>query len=102
MYATDALARQMASLAIEAGHDRGLLAELALFVYLPFAHSESLLDQDRSVELTMRIGKANREHAEGHRDIVRRFGRFPHRNPILGRAMTADEQRFLDSGGFGG
>ena len=102
MYETDELARKIARLAIEAGHDRTLSAELALFVYLPFAHSESLADQERSVELTRRIGKANLEHAEGHRDIVRRFGRFPHRNPILHRAMTADEQRFLDSGGFSG
>jgi uncharacterized protein (DUF924 family) len=102
MYATDELARKIASLAIEAGHDRTLSAELALFVYLPFGHSENLADQERSVELTKRIGKANLEHAEGHRDIVRRFGRFPHRNPILRRAMTADEQHFLDSGGFAG
>lgn len=102
MYATDELARNAANRAVNSGHDRALSAELALFMYLPFAHSESLADQERSVELTRRIGKANLEHAEGHRDIVRRFGRFPHRNPILGRAMTAEEQHFLDSGGFSG
>jgi uncharacterized protein (DUF924 family) len=102
MYATDELAREVARLAIEAGHDRAVSADLALFVYLPFAHSESLADQERSVELMKRIGKANLGHAEGHREIVRRFGRFPHRNPILGRVMTTEERRFLDSGGFSG
>jgi uncharacterized protein (DUF924 family) len=102
MYATDALCRRVAELAIEAGHDRAVPDELALFIYLPFAHSENMVDQDRSVELSGRLGPSNLEHAEGHRDIVRRFGRFPHRNPILGRAMTPVEQRFLDSGGYSG
>ncbi len=102
MYATDELARRVADLAIEAGHDCAVPAELALFMYLPFAHSENLADQDRSVELTRRLGSHNLEHAKGHREIVRRFGRFPHRNPILGRSMTPEEQEFLDSGGFSG
>ena len=77
-------------------------AELQLFFYLPFAHSEDLADQERSVALARRLGEPDLAHAEGHRDIIRRFGRFPHRNPILGRAMTAEEQRFLDEGGFAG
>jgi uncharacterized protein (DUF924 family) len=64
--------------------------------------SESLADQERSVPLSSRIGPRPLEHAEGHRDIVRRFGRFPHRNRILGRETTAAEQRFLDDGGFSG
>jgi uncharacterized protein (DUF924 family) len=102
MYATDALCRRVAELAIEAGHDRAVSDELALFVYLPFAHSENMSDQDRSVALSGRLGPSNLEHAEGHREIVRRFGRFPHRNAILGRTMTPEEQRFLDSGGFKG
>ncbi|MGC4088071.1 MAG: DUF924 family protein [Polyangiaceae bacterium] len=102
MYATDALARQVADCAVLAGHDRELEPELALFVYLPFAHSEQLVDQERSVALSRRLGSPNLEHAEGHRDIVQRFGRFPHRNPILGRAMTPEEQSFLDQGGYAG
>jgi uncharacterized protein (DUF924 family) len=102
MYSTDAMARNAAAAAIDAGHDHAVAAELQLFFYLPFAHSESLADQDRSVALVRRLGQPHLSHAEGHRDIVRRFGRFPHRNPILGRPMTPDEQRFLDDGGFAG
>ena len=76
--------------------------ELALFVYLPFGHSEQIADQERSVALSRRLGAPNLAHAEGHREIVRRFGRFPHRNAILGRVTTPEEQRFLDEGGFAG
>ena len=101
MYASDERARAAANAAIEAGHD-GQLGELAVFIYLPFGHSEILADQDRSVELTKRLGARHAEHAEGHRAIVRRFGRFPHRNAILGRPMRPEEQRFLDDGGFAG
>ena len=101
MYATDARARAAAEAAVAAGHD-GELGELALFVYLPFGHSESLADQDRALELCKRLGAMHAEHAERHRAIVRRFGRFPHRNPILGRPMLPEEQRFLDEGGFRG
>jgi uncharacterized protein (DUF924 family) len=102
MYATDALARRMAAAAIEAGHDRAVETELQVFFYLPFGHSEDSADQDRSVALARRLGQLTLSHAEGHRDIVRRFGRFPHRNPILGRATTPEEQEFLDGGGFAG
>lgn len=102
MYATDALAREMATAAIEAGHDRAAPAEMQLFFYLPFAHSEDLADQERSVALAQRLGQPSLSHAEGHRDIIRRFGRFPHRNPILGRPMRPEERTFLDDGGFAG
>ncbi len=102
MYATDAMVREAAAAAIDAGHDRAVETALQLFFYLPFAHSEDLADQDRSVALVRRLGQPHLSHAEGHRDIVRRFGRFPHRNPILGRVATAEEQRFLDEGGFAG
>jgi len=102
MYATDAMARAFAGTAIAAGHDRRVPPELRLFFYLPFAHSEDLADQERSVALNRRLGQPNLSHAERHRDIVRRFGRFPHRNPILGRTTTPEEQRFLDDGGFAG
>jgi uncharacterized protein (DUF924 family) len=102
MYASDTLARQVAHAAIEAGHDRVAEPELALFFYLPFAHSENLADQERSVSLVQRLGQPNLSHAERHRDIIRRFGRFPHPNPILGRSMTEEEQRYLDGGGYAG
>jgi uncharacterized protein (DUF924 family) len=102
MYATDAMARSIADAAIADGHDRAVETALQLFFYLHFAHSEALADQERSVALARRLGEPHRAHAEGHRGIVLRFGRFPHRNPILGRPMTVAEQRFLDEGGFAG
>lgn len=102
MYATDTLARELANAAIDAGHDRAVPSELQLFFYLPFGHSEDLTDQERSVALARRLGQPSLSHAERHRDIIRRFGRFPHRNPILGRPMRPEEQRFLDDGGFAG
>jgi uncharacterized protein (DUF924 family) len=102
MYATDALAREVADAAIKAGHDRAAPTELQLFFYLPFGHSEDLADQERSVALTRRLGQPTLSHAEHHRDIIRRFGRFPHRNPLLRRPMRPEEQRFLDEGGFAG
>lgn len=100
MYATDAMARAVARAAIAAGHDRSVPTELRHFVYLPFGHSEDLADQDRCVALNQHLGQPNIGHAERHRDIVARFGRFPHRNPILGRATTAEERHYLDNGGF--
>jgi uncharacterized protein (DUF924 family) len=102
MYATDAIARDVAQAAIDAGHDRSVEPELQVFFYLPFGHSENLADQERAVALCTRLGRPHLSFAEGHRDIVRRFGRFPHRNRILGRTPTEEEQRFLDEGGFAG
>ncbi|MBR0665120.1 DUF924 family protein [Roseomonas hellenica] len=102
MYATDATARAAAAAAIAAGHDQGVETALRLFLYLPFAHSEDLADQDRSVALVAHLGEPNLTRARRHRDIIRRFARFPHRNPILGRAMRAEEQRYLDAGGYAG
>jgi uncharacterized protein (DUF924 family) len=101
-YATDAQARALAERALAAGHDQAVEEALRVFFYLPFGHSEALEDQERSVLLCQPLGGETLRHAEGHRDIIRRFGRFPHRNPILGRRMTAEEQAFLDSGGFAG
>ncbi len=102
MYATDAAALRVAGAAIAAGHDTHFDADLRLFFYLPLAHSESLVDQERSVALCRALGGESLSHAEGHRDIIARFGRFPHRNPILGREMSEEERHFLDEGGFGG
>jgi uncharacterized protein (DUF924 family) len=103
MYATDARARNVADLAIRAGHDLAVDPSLRLFMYLPFGHSEELTDQERSVELARRsLSPVDLLHAEHHRDIVRRFGRFPHRNAILGRVSRPDEVRYLAEGGFAG
>lgn len=102
MYATDALARHYARLAQAAGHMERVEKDLRLFFCLPFAHSEEIADQDVSVALNAKLGEPWLSHAEGHRDIVRRFGRFPHRNPMLGRNTTTEETRFLKAGGFQG
>ena len=76
---------------------------LRQFLYMPFMHSEVLDDQERCAALFRATGDPdNAKYADGHADIVRRFGRFPHRNRILGRATTAAEQAFLDEGGFSG
>jgi uncharacterized protein (DUF924 family) len=102
MYATDAQARDMARRAVDAGLHLEVPEDLRLFFILPFGHSEQLADQERSVALARRMPEPAPQHSARHRDIVRRFGRFPHRNPILGRTTTAEEQRFLDEGGFAG
>ncbi|MBU4632684.1 DUF924 family protein [Pseudomonas chlororaphis] len=102
MYATDVLARHFARLAQAAGHMEAVAADLRLFFCLPFAHSEDLIDQDFSVLLNARLGQPWLAHAEGHRDVIRRFGRFPHRNRLLGRESTPEEERFLEEGGFAG
>ena len=102
MYATDAAARSLAAAAIAAGHDRSVAFDLQKFFYLPFGHSEDLADQDRAVELCGRLGGRDFQQAEHHRDIVRRFGRFPHRNAILGRPATKEEEEYLASGGYTG
>jgi uncharacterized protein (DUF924 family) len=102
MYASDVLARQTADKAIGSGYDLRIDISLALFLYLPFGHSEAMADQERSVALAERLGEPSLSHARHHRAIIQRFGRFPHRNPVLGREMKPDEQRFLDEGGFAG
>ena len=102
MYATDASARSAADRAIVAGIDRQVEPQLRTFLYIPFAHSESLADQERSVALNRTLGEDNLAHALHHYDIVLRFGRFPHRNPILGRTMHPQEQAYLDADGYHG
>lgn len=106
MYATDAQARAVAWAAIGAGLDAQVDPALRLFFYLPFAHSEDPADQRLSVTLNRRLGPPWLDHALGHalghQAIVERFGRFPHRNTLLGRSTTAAEQSFLDQGGFAG
>lgn len=102
MLATDAQALVVAKRAVAAGFDRQVEAALRPFFYLPFMHSELPADQERSVELNAALDANTQRFARLHQDIVLRFGRFPHRNRLLGRASTAQEQAFLDSGGFAG
>jgi uncharacterized protein (DUF924 family) len=98
-YSSDALAREVAGRAIARGADLRVDPALSEFLYMPLMHSEQLADQLRCVELFR--GNADKlTYAERHAGIIRRFGRFPHRNRILGRATTAEEQGFLDDGGF--
>jgi uncharacterized protein (DUF924 family) len=102
MYDTDAMARKVANTAFAAGYDQRIPPELQKFFLLPFAHSEDLADQERAVALARRIGPDDLKHAEHHRDIVRRFGRFPHRNAIFKRESTPEEKHYLDNGGYAG
>lgn len=102
MYASDGFARMVATAALRAGQDRRTAPELAVFFYLPFAHSEDLSDQDRCVALTARLGEPHAGNARRHRAVVARFGRFPHRNGILGRETRPEERAFLDAGGYAG
>ncbi|MFD0740267.1 DUF924 family protein [Lysobacter koreensis] len=102
-YATDPLARHYAARAVVAGFDREVEASLRVFFYLPFEHSEELADQRRSLQLHAGLPGDNADQwARLHLDIIERFGRFPHRNAALGRESTAEEQAFLDAGGFSG
>ncbi len=102
-FATDPLARAVAGRAIARGFDRTTDQVLRSFFYMPFMHSEALADQDRCVALFEALGQAGQaEFATGHRDVIVKFGRFPHRNRIVGRDTTRAEQEFLDGGGFSG
>ena len=99
-FATDPLAREYAGRTIAARLDRRIDAALRIFVYLPFEHSEDPDDQDRAVALCEALGDANYlKYAQAHRDVIHRFGRFPHRNRALARASTPEEQAWLDAGG---
>jgi uncharacterized protein (DUF924 family) len=101
-YVTDPLARQVANRALKCGYDQDVPEAERGFFFLPFMHSEDMADQKRCVALYREAGDANLSYAERHADIIRRFGRFPHRNALLGRATTPEEQAYLDSGGFKG
>ncbi len=102
-FAADPLARKIAARAIERGFDRRFAVPERGFFYLPFEHSEELADQERCVALNRASHDADAiKWAELHADIIRRFGRFPHRNKVLGRVTTPEEQAFLDGGGFAG
>ena len=94
-FSTDAQALTAAALAVERGADRLLAAPERTFVYLPFEHAEDVAAQRRSLELFAARDPDNLEWARRHCDIVERFGRFPHRNAVLGRKSTPEEIEFL-------
>jgi uncharacterized protein (DUF924 family) len=98
-FAADPLALAAARSIVERGWDREMSEDERSFAYLPFEHSESLEDQETSLRLF--AGNANYEWARRHWDIIRRFGRFPHRNAILGRESTPEETEFLKQPGSG-
>ncbi|MBP6018237.1 MAG: DUF924 family protein [Burkholderiaceae bacterium] len=102
MFATDPLARQYAHVFLDAGLIDQLDIELQTFACVPFMHSESLDDQEYSLVLYKRYAPGSMRWADDHHDIIRRFGRFPHRNASMARITTAQEQAFLDAGGFAG
>jgi uncharacterized protein (DUF924 family) len=102
-FSTDDQALAAAERAIASGTDTRIEPDLVEFLYVPFMHSERLADQDRCIELFRTRGRPeNLKFSEIHADIIRRFGRFPHRNVLLGRTTSAEERAFLNAGGFAG
>lgn len=103
MVKADPKARKVADGAIEAGFDKAFARDMRQFFYLPFMHSEEMADQERSLALYRELGDEDSlKFAEIHADAIRRFGRFPHRNAMLERRTTPEEQAYLDGGGFSG
>ncbi|MBC6981065.1 DUF924 family protein [Caulobacter sp. 17J80-11] len=102
MWATDPLARTFAHRALDRGFDRSGPRDLRAFWYLPFQHSERLADHDRGLAAMADCGDDDTRWARHHREIIVRFGRFPHRNAALGRESTPEEQAYLADGGFSG
>ncbi|MGB3314741.1 MAG: DUF924 family protein [Albidovulum sp.] len=104
-FATDASALAAASMAIDKGYDLQIAEPERVFFYMPFEHSEDMADQNRSVDLVERCLPETKSgylvHAEAHREIIRRFRRFPFRNAALGRKSSAEEEEFLRDGGYG-
>ncbi len=100
-FATDPLALLFCKGGIAAGYPAAFEPELRQFLLMPLMHSERLADQDALLPLVADMPETLK-FAHIHRDIIVRFGRFPHRNAPLGRETTVEEQAFLDSGGFGG
>lgn len=100
-FATDSLALVFARDAIARGYPTAFEPDLRQFLFMPLMHSEGIADQDALLPLVADMPDTLK-FAHIHRDIILRFGRFPHRNACLGRNTTEEEQAFLDSGGFGG
>lgn len=104
-FRTDSIARAAAKAAIGKGWDTKIDEPARQFFYLPLMHSENLADQERAVRLIMtrmpETGASNLLHAKAHREVIRKFGRFPFRNEAIGRDTPAAEEEFLKSGGYG-
>lgn len=104
-FTTDKKAKSAACSALKQGWDERFPETVRQFFYLPFMHSEALTDQDHSVRLYCQKMPDSREdsliHAVAHREIIRRFGRFPYRNVALGRISSSAEEEFLQGGGYG-
>jgi uncharacterized protein (DUF924 family) len=104
-FATDDIARAAAKMAIDRGWDMRIDEPARQFFYLPLMHSECLSDQERCVRLMMtrmpETGAVNLVHARAHREVIRRFGRFPYRNEALSRQTQGAEAAFLAEGGYG-
>lgn len=100
-FAYDELARAIARLAIALHLDKRLIfPDRRVFLYLPFEHSEAYADQLRAVELIEELGDDEyTRYAQAHRDVIERFGRFPHRNAVLERTSTPEEIAFLEQPG---
>jgi uncharacterized protein (DUF924 family) len=102
-FATDAMALAVAKKCLRLGHDAHCGVAMKQFFYMPLMHSEDIRDQELCVSLCRAHSlQDNISFAEDHRDIIRRFGRFPHRNKVFCRVTTPEEQAFLDGGGFAG
>jgi uncharacterized protein (DUF924 family) len=102
-FAADTMARAVADRALARGFDRQVPSGERQFFYLPFEHSETMADQERCCALFRALGDADLlRWAELHAHVIRRFGRFPHRNVVLGRTTTPAEKAFLDDDGFAG
>jgi uncharacterized protein (DUF924 family) len=96
-FGTDAKAREIARIALDRGHDQALGNWHKAFLYLPFEHSEDMVDQDRSCALYETLDQERSlQAALGHREAIRQFGRFPHRNAVLGRVSTPEEESYLE------
>ncbi len=99
-FATDAKALDISKVAIANGYDNEVEERARSFFYLPFEHSENITDQERAIELFIKMGNKNLlQWAEKHKVIIERFGRFPHRNDVLGRESTPEELQFLTEDG---
>ncbi|MEN3792853.1 DUF924 family protein [Fulvimarina sp. MAC3] len=102
-YETDERAKEIGLMALERGDHETVSEEINQFFAIPLMHSEKLEDQDACIAWMKRVGTdENVEYAQHHRDIIARFGRFPHRNAILGRESTEEEMQYLEEGGFTG
>jgi uncharacterized protein (DUF924 family) len=102
MFATDGKALAVAKLAVELGFDTAVEPSLRSCFYIPFEQSALQENQDRALQLFAALGDEAQRYAVIHRDIIARFGRFPHRNALLGRATSTEEEQFLVQGGFAG